>query len=214
MAKARTRSYSRKLQMEENPSKAGKILIEIVLWIVEIAVAVLLGWLIVQYGIERMAVSGSSMEGVLSANDSVIIEKLTGKLWGYRRFDIIAFEQEQNEHRYYNVKRILGLPGETVQIVGGKLYINGEELQDVYSGEGMANAGVAGNEIVLEDNEYFVLGDNRNNSEDSRFANIGNIVKTDIIGKIWLRLSPSFAVVPMLEPDKDKADKDNVDKGE
>lgn len=202
MAKTHKRPRPGSLHIEEEPSRAGHIFKEIILWFLDIVFAVALGWLLVHYGIERMAVSGSSMEGVLSADDSVIVQKITGRLWGYKRFDVIAFEQGGNDHGYYNIKRIVGLPGETVQIIRGKIYIDGEQLEDQYAGDTIVNAGVAAEAIQLEENEYFVLGDNRNSSEDSRFANIGNVVKSDIIGKVLLRLSPSFAVVPLLEAAK------------
>ena len=198
------RKQNSRLLLEEEPAGGRRLLTEIILWILEIAVAILLGFLLVRFGIERMTVSGSSMEGVLQDEDSVIIEKITGKFRGYKRFDVIAFKQDGTEHNYYNIKRILGLPGETVQIIKGSVYINGELLEDEFAGDGMANAGVASKEIVLEENEYFVLGDNRNNSEDSRFANVGNVVKSDIIGKVLLRLSPDFAVVPLLKPKQEE----------
>lgn len=201
MAKKRRKN---KILLEETQPKIGKIILEIVFWILEIIVAILLGYLFIRYGIERMTVSGSSMETILNDEDSVIIEKLTKKFGDYQRFDVIAFQQNGDEHDFYNVKRVIGLPGEVVQIVGGEVYINGEVLEDPYAKTEMANAGVASKEITLEENEYFVLGDNRNNSEDSRFANIGNIVKSDIVGKVWIRLSPSFAVVSMLEPKQEE----------
>jgi signal peptidase I len=188
--------------LEEAP--AGKhILREIIFWILELAAAILLGFLLVRFGIEKMEVNGSSMDTVLENEDSVVIEKITGKISGYKRFDVIAFKQSGTEHNYYNIKRIIGLPGETVQIAGGAVYINGELLTDEYAVEEMANAGVASKEIELEEDEYFVLGDNRNNSEDSRFANVGNVVKSDIIGKVWIRLSPGFGIVSLLKPEKE-----------
>lgn len=193
-----------KILLEESPPKIGKIILEIVFWIIEIIAAILLGYLFIQYGVERMTVSGNSMETVLNNDDSVVIEKLTGRFRGYQRFDVIAFQQNGKGHDFYNIKRVIGLPGEIVQIVGGEVYIDGELLEDPYAKTEMTNAGVASKEITLEENEYFVLGDNRNSSEDSRFANIGNIVESDIIGKVWIRLSPSFALVSMLEPKEEE----------
>lgn len=192
--------------LEETPSKTGNIVIEILLWIVEIAVAILLGFLLVRYGAEKMTVSGTSMETVLNHEDSVIIDKVTGKIRGYQRFDVVAFQQNGREHDFYNIKRIIGLPGETVQISGGKIYIDGEELNDKYAVDTMANAGAASKEIVLEKDEYFVLGDNRNNSEDSRFASVGNVLKSEIIGRVWIRISPGFAIVSLLEPEQKEED--------
>jgi len=89
----------------------------------------------------------------------------------------------------YNIKRIIGLPGETVEIVDGVVYVNGSILSEPINIDKMNNSGLAGEEISLDENEYFVLGDNRNNSEDSRFANIGNILKDDIVGKAWIKIN-------------------------
>lgn len=207
---ARNRRRNHKVLLEEEPSKTGNLVVEIILWIVEIAAAILLGFLLVRYGAEKMTISGNSMETVLSQDDSVIIDKLTGKIRGYKRFDVIAFQQNGKEHDFYNVKRIVGLPGEKVRISDGKLYINDELLEDKFSTEEMSNAGMASKEILLEENEYFVLGDNRNGSEDSRFANVGNVVKSEIIGRVFLRISPGFAIVPLLEPEKAEEEKEKA----
>lgn len=206
----RNRRRKHKVLLEEEPSKTGNLVVEIILWIIEIAAAILLGFLLVRYGAEKMTISGNSMETILNQDDSVIIDKLTGKIRGYKRFDVIAFQQKGKEHDFYNVKRIVGLPGEKIRISGGKLYINDELLEDKFAAEEMNNAGMASKEILLEENEYFVLGDNRNSSEDSRFANIGNVVKSDIIGRVLLRMSPGFAIVSLLEPEKAESEKEGA----
>ena len=102
---------------------------------------------------------------------------------------MIAFKQSGSEHDYYDVKRIVGLPGETIQIIDGAVYINGTEITEKINCEKMRIPGLAKDPFTLEEEEYFVLGDNRNNSEDSRFANIGTIVKEEIVGKAWIRLN-------------------------
>ena len=88
------------------------------------------------------------------------------------------------------IKRVIGLPGETVQIIDGYVYINGEKLDESYGSDVMNTAGIAQDPIVLGPDEYFVLGDNRNNSEDSRYAAVGNIKRSDITGRAWLRIWP------------------------
>lgn len=167
-----------------------KIGIEIFIWAAQIAAVIFLAYFIVYYCIEKTNVIGSSMEKTLFAGDPIIIDKFSYRLTDPKRFDVIVFKQGGDEHSYYNIKRIIGLPGETVIIKDGIIYINGEILEDIVNVDEMANYGLAAEEILLEDNEYFVLGDNRNYSEDSRFANIGNITRDEIIGKAVIRLSP------------------------
>lgn len=167
-----------------------KILIEIFIWAAQIAAVIFLAYFIIYYCVEKTTVIGSSMENTLTANDQIIINKFIYRISDPKRFDVIVFKQSGKEHSFYNIKRIIGLPGETIQIKDGAVYINGEALEEIIEVEEMNNYGLAAEEIVLEENEYFVLGDNRNNSEDSRFASIGNITREEIIGKASLRLSP------------------------
>lgn len=167
-----------------------KILIEAFLWTAQIAAVIFLAYFIVYYALEKSNMIGVSMEPALTNEDSIIIDKFTYRISEPKRFDVIIFKQSGREHSYYNTKRIIGLPGETVQIKDGAVYINDVLLEENIHVEPMANYGLAEEPIVLEDNEYFVLGDNRNNSEDSRFASIGNITREEIVGRAFLRLSP------------------------
>ena len=89
-----------------------------------------------------------------------------------------------------HIKRIIGLPGETIQIKDGQILIDGETYQENGEFPGIENAGVAETKVALDSGEYFVLGDNRNNSEDSRYADMGNVKKRNIIGKVWFIASP------------------------
>ena len=167
-----------------------KIMIEIFIWAAQIATVVFLAYFIVYYCIEKTNVVGVSMENTLSANDPIIINKFTYRVSDPKRFDVIVFKQSGKEHSFYNIKRIIGLPGETILIKDGNIYIDNVIIEDKVLVDDMINYGLASEEITLEDNEYFVLGDNRNNSEDSRFASIGNITRDEIIGKAALRMSP------------------------
>jgi signal peptidase I len=167
-----------------------KIFIEVFIWAAQIAAVVFLAYFIVFYALEKTNMIGASMENTLNANDSIIINKLSYRFDEPKRFDVIVFKQSGREHSYYNIKRIIGLPGETLQMKDGNILINGEAIEEVSNVETMANYGLAEEEIILEENEYFVLGDNRNNSEDSRFASIGNIRRDEIIGEAFIRLSP------------------------
>lgn len=153
--------------------------------------AVLFGtWLIITFVGQRTSVSGSSMEPTLHNGDQLIMDKLTYHFSEPERFDIIVFPFQYADDTYY-VKRIIGLPGETVQIdPEGNIYINGELLEEDYGLETILSPGLAAEPVILGEDEYFVLGDNRNNSSDSRDPSVGNIHRSDIIGKAWVRIWP------------------------
>ena len=149
-------------------------------------------YLVITFVGQRTVVEGESMETTLSDGDNLIVDKLTYRFSDPERFDIIVFPFQYQEDTYY-IKRIIGLPGETVQIdEKGNIYINGEILQESYGREIIfpENVGIAIDPIVLGEDEYFVMGDNRNNSSDSRTEIVGNIHRDDIIGKAWLRIWP------------------------
>ena len=138
---------------------------------------------------QRTYVSGSSMENTLHHGDNLIVDKLTYRFSKPKRYDIIVFPFRYQEKTYY-IKRIIGLPGETIQIQDGVIWIDGEVLQESYGREVMKNAGLAADMITLGEDEYFVLGDNRNDSTDSRDPSVGVIHKDEIIGRAWLRIWP------------------------
>ena len=163
-------------------------------WIFEIVVVILAAYLIIEYAVEKTTMIGVSMNTTLNEGEKIIINKLAYWRGEPQRNDVIVFSQSKSGHGYYNIKRVIGLPGETVEIVNGEVYIDGRKHTEVIPVEAMRVAGLADDAIVLGENEFFVLGDNRNYSEDSRFANIGIIVKSDIIGKAWMRLEP-FSII-------------------
>ena len=168
-----------------------------IVWAVEIVLVILLAYFITAFGVEKTTMVGSAMESTLKNGDKLMVNKVTYRFTEPKRFDVVVFKSAGKEHSYYTIRRIVGLPGETIQIINGEIYINGEKIQEEIQVEKMATAGLAKEVITLEENEYFVLGDNRNSSEDSRFGNIGNITKEEIIGKAWLRLN-TFNFVHML----------------
>ena len=166
------------------------IIREILGWIFYIIVILVLTYVIITYVGQRTSVSGSSMETTLSDGDQLLVDKLSYRFQDPKRFDIIVFPYQYEENTYY-IKRIIGLPGETVQVVDGYVYINGSRLEsDIYGNELMDDPMAASQPITLGKDEYFVLGDNRNNSEDSRYGDIGNINKKYIVGKVWFVISP------------------------
>jgi len=162
---------------------------EILSMVVYIAFVLLLTFLVVRYVGQRTQVDGHSMEATLHDKDQLIVDKISYRFHDPERFDIIVFPFQYKENTYY-IKRIIGLPGETVQILDGDIYINGEVLEEDYGKETMVVSGRAVNEIQLGEDEYFVLGDNRNHSEDSRFEEVGNIKRSDIIGRAFIRIWP------------------------
>lgn len=147
-----------------------------------------IAFLIIHFVGQRTVVNGVSMQPTLSDGDNLIVDKLSYRFHDPDRFDIIVFPQEDG--RYF-IKRIIGLPGENVQIdEDGFIYINGEKLMESYGKEVMRDPGLAKDGIDLGADEYFVLGDNRNNSMDSRMEEVGLIAKNRIIGRAWLRIYP------------------------
>lgn len=151
-----------------------------------------LTYLVITFVGQRTEVEGSSMETTLSNGDNLIVDKITYRFRDPQRFDIIVFPFQYQEDTYY-IKRIIGLPGETVQIdEQGNIYIDGKLLSENYGREIIRpeNVGIAAEPVVLGEDEYFVMGDNRNNSSDSRTEIVGNIHREDIIGRAWVRIWP------------------------
>ncbi|MBR1674929.1 MAG: signal peptidase I [Eubacterium sp.] len=157
-----------------------------------IGVVIIVCFLIITFIGERTTVKGDSMLPTLENGDNLWIDKISYRFTDPKRFDIIIFPPRNNSEKIY-IKRIIGLPGETVQIdEQGNILINGKVLIEDYGLEPIDpdKRGIASSPITLGKSEYFVLGDNRNNSEDSRRSVVGNVRKSEIIGKAVFRLSP------------------------
>lgn len=168
-------------------NKAMKEMISTLLYLLAV---LCLTWIVIQFVGQRTEVDGSSMEPTLYDGDNLIVDKISYRFRDPERFDIIVFPFQYKPETFY-IKRIIGLPGETVQIDGqGNIYINGELLTEGYGREVIKpeHIGRAWEPIVLGEDEYFVLGDNRNNSEDSRSGNIGPVNRDTIAGKAWFHL--------------------------
>lgn len=171
----------------EIKKKLRSFLLGLLRWTVELALVIGLAYILVNHAVERMTVYGVSMEPLIMDGDSILINKLSYLRGEPERFDVIVFKQSGDEHGFYYVRRVIGLPGERIQILYGRIYINGILLTEPMTTEPILVAGFAQEPFVLDEDEYFVLGDNRNDSEDSRFANIGNVVRDAVVGKAWIR---------------------------
>jgi len=158
-------------------------------WIFYMAVVLVLAFVLVTFVGQRTEVSGVSMYPTLDDGDQLIVDKLTYRFRDPKRFEVVVFPFQYQEDTYY-IKRVIGLPGETVQIADGVITINGQALSEDYGWEKIENEGLAFDSITLGEDEYFVLGDNRNNSSDSREPSVGNVEKGTIIGKAWLKIWP------------------------
>lgn len=153
-------------------------------------IVLVMTFLVVTYVGQRAMVKGSSMEPTLYDGDNLIVDKISYHFSEPERYDIIVFPFHYADKTYY-IKRIIGLPGETVYIdETGNIYINDELLQETYGKEKITDSGRAYEPITLGEKEYFVMGDNRNNSSDSRDPVVGNIHRDEFIGKAWVRIWP------------------------
>ena len=175
------------------PQKAGKVtdwVTTVVIIVFCIGIAYFLASFVTTYVAHQTTVEGESMEPTLTDGDSVIIQRLSYYFADPKRYDVVVFPVSYDDgtaKKTYYIKRVIGLPGETVQIIDGSVYINNEKLDDdVYGAAAINEAGIAENPLVLGENQYFVMGDNRNMSTDSRNSYVGLVNKNDIIGEAWL----------------------------
>ena len=156
--------------------------------VTNVIVVIALAWFLVHSFLTTEEISGHSMEPAISASDLVLVDRLTYKFMKPKRMDVVIFQRSDATR---NVKRVIGLPGETVQVVDGYVYINGSRLEsDIYGNELMDDPMAASRPITLGEDEYFVLGDNRNHSQDSRDPSVGEVKKDTIMGKAWVRIYP------------------------
>lgn len=163
------------------------ILLDIVLYLVIIFLS---AFLLMHFVVQSSSVNGTSMQPTLGDGDMLLLDKMRYRFSDPKRFDIVVVTIDK-ENKVHYVKRIIGLPGETVQIKDGKVYINGELLEDdIYGKEPILNAGIASEPILLGEDEYFLLGDNRNDSKDSRKEAVGVVYRDQIIGRVFFRWSP------------------------
>lgn len=154
-------------------------------WGAEVLVVCILAWMLVSFFGQRVSNAGDSMSPVLKNGDVVLINRIVYDARKPKRGEIIAFRPNGNENAHYCIKRVVGLPGETVQIKDGEIYIDGKKQKKDIHVLNLDFAGIAEEPIKLGETEYFVLGDNSAGSDDSRLADIGNVKREDIGGKVW-----------------------------
>lgn len=160
------------------------------LWVIQIFAVVLLAFFLTLGFGTRIRCSGESMTPAIAENGSVLINRIAYKIKAPKKGDVVAFMPKGNTSANYNVKRIVAVPGDTVLISNGRLYVNDKVVNLKQSDDkSIKDEGRAVTEITLGKNEYFVLGDNVNNSEDSRYGSIGNVTRKEMIGKVWFCLS-------------------------
>lgn len=162
----------------------------ILVWIFEITVTLIFAMLTSMMLFQSVTMQESSMEPTLAVGNRYFINRLAYKTSSPKRGDIIVFRTNASDDAALHIRRVIGLPGETIQIVDGKILINGEVYKEGKDFPTINNPGMAATAITLEAGEYFVLGDNRNNSEDSRYGDIGRVNKKYITGKLWFQISP------------------------
>lgn len=152
-----------------------------------VVIAIVIALIITNFVASHTKVEGNSMESTLENGDDIIVEKFSYLTNNPERYDIIVFRESESVNY---IKRVIALPGETIQITEGKIYINERAIFDAYGNAKMEDGGIAEKPIKLGQDEYFVLGDNRNASKDSRDKAVGVIKRDQIIGKAWLWVLP------------------------
>lgn len=163
---------------------------EVITWILEIAIVLGIAFVFVYFIGFRTSVVGQSMAPTLKNKQNILVNRFLYSVTDPKPNDLVVFLPNGNEKSHYYIKRVIGVSGDKVQIKEGLVYINGNPFDELVETALIQDAELAAEEITLEEDEYFVLGDNRNNSEDSRYANIGNVKKEYIIGKAWFIVSP------------------------
>ncbi|MCI7243583.1 MAG: signal peptidase I [Lachnobacterium sp.] len=158
---------------------------EVMSWVIECAIVIFIAHTLVTFFGCRTTVVGNAMNDTLTNEEQILVNRFVYNVSSPKQGDVIAFLPNGNEKSHYYVRRVVACPGDTIQIKEGVVYVNGEAYQEKITVASIEDAGVASEEIKLGNDEYFVLGDNRNNSEDSRLANIGNVKNSYIIGKAW-----------------------------
>ena len=162
----------------------------IVKWVFEITVTLVFAVLVAISAFQTVTLQESAMEPTYSVSEKFFVNRALYKVSSPKRGDVIVFKTSASDSAALHIRRVIGLPGETVQIKEGQIYINGNVYEENGAYQEIADGGLADSAITLESGEYFVLGDNRNNSSDSRASDVGLIHRKDLIGRAWIRVWP------------------------
>lgn len=180
-----------KADKKERRQKHVKVATGIFSWIKEIVIALLIVWFILTFVAQNNQVRGTSMQPTVYANDTIIVNKFIYRFRDPARGDIIVFPTMEEGKEVFLIKRIVGLPGDVVDIRDGAVYINDKLLEESYISVTTSTAdGQVVFPMTVPKGEYFVLGDNRMVSKDSRYLSIGTVPRSDIVGKASLRIWP------------------------
>ena len=172
-------------KMPQSSTKSILSFIKELLICLVISISVVL--LVSNFVVSHTRVVGQSMENTLHNDEYLLVNRFSYLFGDPKQFDIIIFEHTDDE-KY--IKRVIACPNQTVQIVDGNIYVDGEVLNENYGNATIEDPGIAKDPIRLSEDEYFVLGDNRNHSSDSRVSSVGLIKRDKIQGKVLLRFYP------------------------
>ena len=162
----------------------------VLVWIFQIAVVLVFAAMISLFFFRTVTMQESAMEPTYQVGQNFFLNRVAYTFGSPKRGDLIVFKTNASDEAALHIRRVIGLPGETIQIKDGQIYIDGELYKESRDLDLIENTGLAQDGVTLQSGEYFVLGDNRNNSEDSRYADIGNVKKRYIVGKLWFVSSP------------------------
>jgi len=183
--KKQSQKKDRSFQMKFGFRQIGTI----IAWICKVVAVCILAFVLVWFFGQQVSTVGDSMKPVLKNGDVVLVNRVIYNATTPKRGDVIVFKPKGNDNIHYYIKRVIGLPGETIEIKENNIYIDGEVLEEEYTTTEISDAGYLKEAVVLDEDEYFVLGDDRSNSEDSRHAEVGNVKRKYIYGKAWFTIA-------------------------